>query len=128
MEQKINEIEINGIKYIPKDLVNESVTNTEGLRAYLVRSYAAGVHFGYIKSIEDTLSGIVVTLINTRRVWSWCGAASLSQMAIDGVNDPDNKCKFSVEIPENKIIDCIEIIPLTKKAFEILKNVPVWKI
>lgn len=92
----------------------------------LIRSYAAGVHFGILKSEEFTLAGKVVVLENTRRVWYWSGAATLSQMALEGVKNP-NSCKFSVEIAENEIVNVIETLPLTATAFENLKNVPVWK-
>lgn len=92
----------------------------------LIRSYAAGVHFGILVSEEFTPAGKVVILSNTRRVWYWSGAASLSQMALEGVKN-QTACKFSVEIAENEIVNVIETLPLTPTAFENLKNVPVWK-
>lgn len=126
MEQKINEIEINGIKYIPKDHANIQVIDTNGLKAVLVRSYAAGVHYGYLKSKVSELNGVNVVLVNTRRIWYWNGANSISQIALEGVKDPDG-CKISVIIPENEIINCVEIIPLTEKALESLNKVPIWR-
>lgn len=126
MEQKINELEINGITYIRKDAVKNEVVNTDGLKAVIIRSYAAGVHYGYLKEVEDTLSGRVAKLVNTRRIWYWSGAASLSQMALEGVKN-SNDCKFSVEIPENEIVNVIEIIPISESALKILNSVPVWK-
>ena len=125
MEQKINEIEINGIKYIPKDHANIQVIDTNGLKAVLVRSYAAGVHYGYLKSKVSELNGVNVVLVNTRRIWYWNGANSISQIALEGVKNPD-ECKISVIIPENEIINCVEIIPLTEKALESLNKVPIW--
>lgn len=112
MVQSINEIEVNGIKYVPKDSINQNSM--------------AGVHFGYLHKEEFTASGKVVTLIKTRRVWYWDGAASLSQMAIDGVNKPSN-CKFSMELESNEIVNVIETIPLTEKAKDNLYKVSVWK-
>ena len=85
-EQKINEIEVNGIKYIPKDQANEPSTDLDGMKCVLVRTYSAGVHFGYLEKKE----GKEVMLRKTRRVYYWSGAASLSQMAIDGVKNPDD--------------------------------------
>lgn len=129
MDTKINEIEVNGVKYVPKDSINENklaCENTDGLKPVLIRSYAAGVHFGYLKSEEFTLSGKVVTLINSRRVWYWKGAASLSQMALEGVKNPD-ECKFSVINELNEVVGVIETIPLTEKAFINLSKVAVWK-
>jgi hypothetical protein len=106
---------------------NNLATSMNELKAVLIRSYAAGVHFGYLKDEKFTEAGKVVTLINTRRIWYWDGAASLSQMALEGVKSPD-KCKFSVTIDENEIVNVIETIPLTEKAFENLLKVKVWKI
>lgn len=126
MEQKINEIEINGIKYIPKDHANIQVIDTNGLKAVLVRSYAAGIHYGYLKSKVSELNGVNVVLVNTRRIWYWNGANSISQIALEGVKKPD-ECKISVIIPENEIINCVEIIPLTEKALESLNKVPIWR-
>jgi hypothetical protein len=128
MKQTINEIEVNGIKYIPKDSANveKLATDINGLKAVLVRGKYAGVHFGYLKKEEFTLSGKVVTLLNTRRVWYWDGAASLSQMALEGVSKPQN-CKFSVQIESNEIVEVVETIPLTEKALRNLYNVKEWK-
>lgn len=126
MGKKINEIEINGIKYVPKESANIQVTDVNGLKAVLVRSYAAGVHYGYLKSKVSELNGVNVVLVNTRRIWYWSGANSLSQMALEGVKAP-NECKFSVIISENEIMNCVEIMPLTENALESLNNVPVWE-
>ena len=92
----------------------------------LIRATNAGVHFGILASEEFTPAGKVAVLIATRRVWYWSGAASLSQMANEGVKNPGG-CKFSVEVPQNEIVGVIETIPLTPEAYENLKNVPEWK-
>jgi len=111
-------ITINGVEYIKK--------STLPMPAVIIRSYAAGVHYGYLRTVEHTLAGTLVTLVNTRRVYSWQGAATLSQMALEGVKSPEN-CKFSVVLPENTIQNCIEIIPISEQALDCLNNVPIWK-
>jgi len=121
---KSKEVIIDGIVYIPKNSIAE---NVNGLKPVLIRSYAAGVHYGYLKSEKFTSSGKVVVLVNTRRIWYWDGAASLSQLALEGVKKPEN-CKFSVTIAENEIINVIETIPLTEEALTNLNNVPSWLI
>jgi len=121
----MGEININGTIYVPKSSVS-SVVNAKGLKAVLIRSYAAGVHFGYLENEEFTPAGKVVTLVNTQRVWYWDGACSLSQMALEGVKNPEN-CKFSVEIPRNEIVNVIETIELADSAFINLKKVAIWK-
>ena len=122
------EVQINGVDYIRKDSIKGAnlAPSIDGLQPVLIRSYAAGVHIGYLKSSEYTLAGEVVTLINTQRIFTWYGACSLSQVALEGVKEPD-KCQFSVEIPENKITNVIETIPLTEAAFKNLKSVKIWK-
>jgi hypothetical protein len=127
MSYKKEEIELDGEIYVRKSSLKTEAKDLNGMRCVLVRSYAAGVHFGYLKSTEHTLAGTLVTLVDTRRVYSWQGAATLSQMALEGVKKPDG-CKFSVVIPENTIQNCVEIIPISEQALESLKNVAVWKI
>jgi len=89
----------------------------------LVRSANSGVHFGNLA----TKQGDEVTLVNSRRVWAWAGACSLSQMAVEGVKKPD-ECKFSVIVPEITILGVCEIIPLSSDAVQNLYGVPEWKI
>ena len=61
-------------------------------RYYIVRADRAGVFAGHIKSRE----GQEVTMTDARRLWYWDGAASLSQMAVEGVKKSQN-CKFKEE-------------------------------
>ena len=89
---------------------------------YIVRADRAGVFAGNIKSRD----GSEVTMTNVRRLWYWDGAASLSQMAVEGVKRPDG-CKFTVTVPEMTILGVIEIIPCSTEAEQNIKAVPVWK-
>lgn len=101
----------------------ETYTKTTTTTEYcIIRTYSAGVHFGVIAKRD----GKEVELINARRVWYWDGAASLSQMAVDGVSKPQN-CKFSVTVPRIILTEAIEIIPCTEKAKKCLLAVPEWK-
>jgi len=90
---------------------------------YIVRADRAGVFAGNIKE----RNGSEVTMTNVRRIWYWDGAASLSQMAIEGVKKPEN-CKFTVTVPEMIILGVIEIIPCTDEAEKNIKGVQEWKI
>jgi hypothetical protein len=92
-------------------------------RYYIVRSKYAGVFAGCIKSRK----GQEVVMKKARRIWYWEGAASLSQLAVDGPNKP-NKCKFPVEVEEVILTEAIEIIPCTEKARLAIEAVPVWMI
>ena len=88
----------------------------------IIRADRAGVFFGTLK--EKNGSEVVMT--NVRRLWYWDGAASISQIAVDGVTEPDN-CKFTVTVPEATILGVIEIIPCTDKAINCIESVAVWK-
>ena len=89
----------------------------------IVRTCSAGVFAGTLVSRE----GKEVVLKNARRLWYWSGAASLSQMAVDGTSKPD-QCKFPVEVPSVTLTEAIEILPVTKEAQKSIASVPVWKV
>lgn len=89
---------------------------------YIVRTYSAGVFAGNIKSKKDK----EVVMTNVRRIWYWDGAASLSQMAVEGVSKPQN-CKFSITSPEVTVTEAIEILLCTDKAEANIKGVPEWR-
>ena len=89
---------------------------------YIIRGDRSGVFFGEIAKRD----GPEVTIKNCRRLWYWSGAASLSQMATDGVKNPSN-CKFTVTVDELTVLDAIEIIPCTDAACASIDGVPVWK-
>src|SRR4030043_1328723 len=111
MNQTINEITINGKIYVEKGTENQMAEKVDGLEYVIVRTYSAGVHAGYLKS----RNGKEVTLINSRRIWGWKGAASLSQLSVDGTSDP-NGCKFPCEVLRIELTEAIEIIPCTETA------------
>lgn len=88
----------------------------------IVRSQSAGVFAGVLESKD----GSEVNLTNARRLWFWSGAASLSQLAMEGTSNPGG-CKFPIAVPEITILGVIEIIPTTEKARASIDAVPVWK-
>ena len=88
----------------------------------IVRGDRSGVFFGTLEKKE----GHEVTLTNCRRLWYWDGAASISQLAVDGTAAPGN-CKFTVTVPSIMILDAIEIIPCTYKAIMSIEGVRTWK-
>ena len=90
---------------------------------YIVRCDRAGVFAGHIKSRE----GREVVMTDARRLWYWDGAASLSQMAVEGVNKPRN-CKFTVTVPSIVVLDAIEILACSDIAEASIRGVPVWKV
>jgi hypothetical protein len=88
----------------------------------IVRTYSAGVFAGQLTS----LNGQEAVIENARRLWYWSGAASLSQLSVDGVANPSG-CKFPVEVKKVFLTQVIEILPVTEKAKKSINDVPVWK-
>jgi hypothetical protein len=88
----------------------------------IVRADRAGVFFGTLAEKE----GNEVKLTNCRRIWKWSGAASLSELAVNGVTNPGD-CKFSVPVKSIIVEGVIEIIPCEQKAIESINAVPVWR-
>ena len=89
---------------------------------YIIRADRAGVFFGHIKERR----GSEADLTDVRRLWYWDGAASLNQMAVDGVKLPQN-CKFTVTVPTMTVLGVIEVIECSDIAAEIILGVPEWK-
>lgn len=122
MDTKINEVEINGQVYVKKGSEKAMAQNTDGMKYVIVRGDRSGVFAGYLKEAN----GKEVTLLNSRRMWYWSGAASISQLAVDGVSKP-TECKFPCEVSEMIVLDVIEIIPCTEKARLSIAGVRVWE-
>lgn len=89
----------------------------------IIRGDRSGVEFGTLVAHD----GREVTLRNARRLWYWDGAASLSQLAVDGTSKP-SECKFTVAVESITILDAVEIIPCTEKAIKSIEGVNVWKL
>ncbi len=127
MDQEVNEVRINGIDYVRKNSVKP--VEPEPIGDYvIVRTKSAGVFAGYIKSRRDCEhgNGLEVVMINARRIWFWAGAASLSQLAMDGTSKPES-CKFPKAVTETTLPQTIEITPCTKRAKESILGVPIWQ-
>ena len=88
----------------------------------IVRTYSAGVFAGYIES----RNGQEVVMRNARRIWYWDGAASLSQLAMEGTKKP-KQCKFPCEVNRVELLQVIEILDCTDAAQKSISEVPVWK-
>lgn len=95
------------------------------MKYVLVRTYAMGVFAG---ELDPESTETVKVLRNARRIWYWSGAASLSQLAIDGTSDPTN-CKFPAEVSRVELTSPqgFEILDVTDKARESIAAVPIWR-
>ena len=88
----------------------------------IVRTYSAGVFAGFVESRK----GREVVMTQARRLWYWEGAASLSQLAMEGVKLPGN-CKFPIAVDRVELLEAVEILDTTPRARRAIESVPVWK-
>ena len=88
----------------------------------IVRTYSAGVHAGYLEKFD----GKSIALSNSIRIWYWSGAASLSQIAMEGVKNPD-ACKFAMPVSMIVLTEAIEVITATEEARKNIQAVKSWK-
>jgi len=96
---------------------------SNGKRPYvIVRCYGAGVHAGELVSIK----GEHVTLVNSRRIWRWEGAASLSELAVYGSQKPAG-CKIAVQLDRVDLLDAKEIDYCQAAGEKFLREVPPWR-
>ncbi len=88
-----------------------------------MRCDRAGVFYGKIKARQ----GREVTMTNARRICYWCGATTLSQLAMEGTKRP-GECKFSMAVEEIVLLEAIEITPCTEQARASIDGVAEWKV
>ena len=88
----------------------------------IVRTYSAGVFAGTLIKKE----GDEVEMHNARRLWYWDGAASLSQLAEEGVKKPEN-CKFPQEVGQVVLLGVVEILKVSEAAKKSIDGVEIWK-
>lgn len=87
----------------------------------IVRCQGAGVFMAHVVSRKGTEA----VLKDSRRLWYWSGAASLSQLAVEGTKKPAD-CKFPVAMPSQEVTGVLEIISVTDAAKASIDAVPVW--
>jgi hypothetical protein len=117
VEIEQEEVTINGVAYVKKGSKPEQGDG----KMFICRSYAAGVFAGEIESRE----GKEVVMRNARRLWFWDGAASLSQLANEGVSKPQH-CKFPAEVDKVILTNVCEILTMTAKAVKSINGVKAW--
>lgn len=108
-----------------KKTTKQTTKKTAKKKPYVVvRTYSAGVHCGELVSSKHTASGKEVTLSNTRRLWKWMGAFSLSEVAMEGIKEGS---KPSVAVTENTLSQAIEVIKVSPAAEKILREFPACR-
>lgn len=85
-------------------------------RPVIVRTYSAGVFFGFLAARR----GQEVDLTAARRVWSWKGANTLSEMALRGIAT-GSKVADPVTVTLLQAIEIIDCAPEAVTCFEAAK-------
>jgi hypothetical protein len=90
----------------------------------IVRCRDAGVHAGeFISHPADR----AVVLRNSRRIWYWKGAASLSELAVYGARNV-SECRFGVLDPSDHVLlDACEIIVCQPAGQGMIVACPEWR-
>lgn len=85
------------------------------LKPVIVRTYSAGVHFGYLRY----RNGKEVGLERSRRIWRWFGAWTISEIADSGLDISRSKIAAPVSVV---LTEAIEIIDCTDQAVKCLES------
>lgn len=81
----------------------------------VVRTVSAGVHVGIVQELDKD----ICMLSSSRRIWSWEGAFTLSEISKNGLAETS---KLSVAVDEIYLTGVVEIIPCTYTARHILET------
>jgi len=103
-------IKIDDIEYVQKDTYQKA-KQLDCLDFVVVRTYSAGVFAGYL----EERNGKEVKLLQAIRLWYWKGAFTLSQLAMEGVNEPQS-CNFAMPVEKIILTEAIEIIECSEQA------------
>lgn len=90
----------------------------------IIRTNRAGVYYGVLADYSSETR--TAEIHNCCNLWYWDGAASLMQLATDGVKNPQN-CKFTVIVEQIQVEEVISVIPCTQKAISSIESVKIWK-
>ena len=115
-------ITIDDEKYIRESDVQQGqgVTNTNGMVYAIVCCERSGIFAGYIES-----QGVYqISLVNARRIKYWSGAASITQLALQGTGKP-NDCLFSLT-HDVALLDVCSITNCTEKGMKSIQAVKDW--
>jgi len=92
----------------------------------IVRCTQGGVHAGYLeKQTRDH-----VFLVGARRIWYWSGAASLSEIAVYGLNpEKSSASKIAAKVRRVQLrqSDCCEILACEPEGQHSIEGVATWR-
>lgn len=86
----------------------------------VIRTYSAGVHVGTVESANGT----EVVLKDSRRIYNWTGAFTLSELSQNGITGG----KIAVSLPLLALTEAVEIIPCSETAEKQLKEFKAYEV
>ena len=92
----------------------------------VIRADRAGVFYGTLAEIEPLGDKYQVELTDCRRLWFWSGAASITQLACEGVKNP-SICKFTMSQKSIVVNGVIEVHGCTEESIKSIEKVAIWK-
>ena len=95
-------------------------------KKYSIVRCSMGVFLGFIEPESTETTKVVSEAI---RLWRWYGAASLSQLAMEGTSQPKD-CKFGVPVTRIELTSPtygFEILSASDKAVESILSVKPWR-
>jgi hypothetical protein len=110
-------IQINGVAYVRADSVKAPEPRGP---ASIIRTKNAGVFFGYVKSrsVQGEYPSFVVD--HCRRIWSWKGAKTISEIATNGLDIAGSN--VAVPTDNHEVNGVLENVPCTAKAEACLRG------
>ena len=124
MSNKPQTLKLDDVEYIRADQAPVLAEEVAGFRYCVVRTYSAGVHIGYVETFGSDNNPQYAKLLKSRRLHYWNKAASLSQVAMEGVG---TESRIAMEIPEIELTDVIEVIPCSEFAADFFQKAQAWK-
>jgi len=113
------EVIINGETYVKKE------NYVVGKKYCIIRTYSAGVFAGWID--VEKIQNKSAMIYDSRRIWYWSGAASLSQLAEEG-SKKQSDCKIACVVNETFLAEIIEVITFSEKAKKNIAEIKEWKV
>lgn len=104
----------------------KKATKAKAQEYVIVRCRDAGVHAGYLVRLGKER----VELCDSRRIWYWSGAASLSEIAVYGLNPAKGSAsKIAAVVPKIllRASDVAEVISCLPAGRASVEGSPVWR-
>ena len=98
----------------------ESVPHLMVGKHCVVRTYSDGVHVGIVAYARGTEA----MLVNSRRIYDWKGAFTLSEVSQNGIRSDS---RLAMPVPEQYLTQVISFAPTTQKARDSYDACPVGK-